>query len=118
LFFNWWAFSTLQGTLLIRRQVFVQNAANALNPGANFIFQAYRDFGVFNTDLVRGTENSFRMAEVNAVRPQLSKSAAFSIPDMAIGRHPFAALHMSAFGRFCCRSLLQAGWLSDSAAVM
>jgi ABC-type lipoprotein export system ATPase subunit len=30
--------STLQGTLLIRRQVFVRNAANALNPSANFIF--------------------------------------------------------------------------------
>jgi hypothetical protein len=36
-FFNWCVFSTLQVTLLIRHQVFVRNAANALNPGANFI---------------------------------------------------------------------------------
>jgi hypothetical protein len=35
------------------------------------------------------------MAEANAVRPQSSKSAAFSIPDMVIDRHPFAALHDS-----------------------
>jgi len=32
------------------------------------------------------------MAEANAVRPQPSKSAAFSIPDMVIDRHLFAAL--------------------------
>jgi hypothetical protein len=38
------------------------------------------------------------MAEANAVRPQSSKSAAFSIPDMVIDRHPFAALHESAYG--------------------
>lgn len=37
--FNWCAFSTLQGTLLIRRQVFIRSAANALNPGVNFIFR-------------------------------------------------------------------------------
>jgi hypothetical protein len=37
------------------------------------------------------------MAEANAVRPQSSKSAAFSIPDTVIDRHPFAALHESAF---------------------
>ena len=41
-------------------------------------------------------QNSFRMAEANAVRPQSSKSAAFSIPYMVIDRHPFAALHESA----------------------
>jgi len=39
LFFNWCALSTLQVRLLIQRQVFVRNAANTLNPGANFIFR-------------------------------------------------------------------------------
>jgi hypothetical protein len=31
--FNWCASSTLQVILLIRRQIFIRNAANALNPG-------------------------------------------------------------------------------------